>query len=233
MEYFGFFYNFRDIQNLKPMNTKIKMLVANHHTLYRQCLTALLKTKPEIEVVGQAQSGRVLLDLLKNTPTDIVLLAYELTTIDAGATLEIMQVRFPNTKIAVLNDNYKMEPDMLLLSKGIHCYLTAKTDVAELFKALETVYYEDYYFDGTTSKAILDALKNDRFNDPERVSFSYREIQVIKAICNGQTNRQAAQSLHLSPSTIDFHKSKIYHKTKCNNATGLLKYAVKKGIWVI
>lgn len=183
-------------------------------------------------MVGQAQNGRALLDLLKSTPTDIVLLAYELTTMDAGATLEIMQLRFPDTKIAVLNDSYKMEPNILLLSKGIHCYLTAKTDVAELFKALETVYYNGYYFDDTTSKAMLFALKNDQRN-LEKADFSAKEIQIIRAVCNGQTNRQMAQSLHLSTSTIDFYKSKIYHKANCNTATGLLKYAVKKGIWVL
>lgn len=215
------------------MNTKIRTLVANRHTLYRQCLTALLKTKSKIEVVGQAHSGRALLDLLKSTPADIVLLAYELITMDEGATLEIIQVRFPGVKIAVLNEDYRIAPNIELLLKGINCYLTEKVDVDELFKALEKVYYEGHYFDDSTSRAMLNALKNDKWNDPEKVSFSSREIQIIKAVCEGKTNRQMAQSLHLSISTIDFYKSKVYHKTNCNSATGLLKYAVKKGIWMI
>lgn len=215
------------------MNAKIKMLVANHHTLYRQCLTAVLKTKPEIEVVGEARSGRNLLDMLKNTPTDIVLLAYELTTIDAGATLEIMQTRFPKTKIAVLNDSYKTEPNVMLLSKGINCYLTAKADIAELFEALKTVYHEDYYFDDTTSKAMLDALKNNNPNAPDKANFNVRELQIIRAVCNGQTNKQIAEDMYLSAKTIDFHKGRIYQIAKCNNVAGLIKYAVKKGIWVM
>lgn len=215
------------------MNDKIRILVAHPSLLYRQCLIAILKTKPEIKVAGEAHTGRALLDLLKSMPIDIILLADELIALDMGATHEIIQVRFPDVKIAVLNDNYKMTPNITLLSKGINCYLTAKTDVAELFKAIETVYYEDYYFDELTSKAIIDVLKNGSFKGPQVESFSLREIQIIKSVCEGKTNKQTAESLHLSPSTIDFYKSKIYAKVKCNNTTGLLKYAIKKGILVL
>lgn len=208
-------------------------MLAENSGLLRKSLIALLRTQPEFEVTGEAKNGKELLDQLKHVPTDIAIIELDLPVMDGKATLDIIRVRFPAVKIIILSNttNHSLTTDFM--SRGASCFLTRACEVETLFNAIKIVSREGYYFDNSISKALLGALIKDKsaiVNDSIEAVFNDRETQILKAICDGKTNKEIASGLHLSTSTIDFYKGKIYAKANCNSVTSLLKYALKKGL---
>lgn len=214
------------------MNKKIRIIIAEHGELLRASLVTILNSRPEFEIVGEARNGKELLAQLKHKEADIALMDVEMPVMDGRATLKIMQVRFPDVKIIILsnhtpNHNYTSE----FMSQGARCYLTIQCRVETLLTAIDEVDREGYYFDNSISKAMLGAL-NDKPKDVtlNNLVFTDRETEIMKAVCDGQTNKQIALSMNLSRSSVDFYKQKIYEKSNCHNNASLVKFAFKQGI---
>lgn len=198
--------------------------------LFRQSLAELLKTRSGLEIAGEAGNGKELLELMKYRDAGMVLLDSDMPTMDGRETMEVLRVRFPDVKVIILSS--KADPYISdYMSRGASCYLTTACSTGTLFKAIECVSKDGYYFDDTIARAMLGALRHQQDPSvPDEVVFNERETDIIRAICDGKTNKQIADRFHISASTVDFYKSRIYKKTKCRNSTSLLKYALKRGI---
>lgn len=214
------------------MNKKTKIIVAENREVFRKSLVALLQTQSEFQVAADVSDGRELLEILKKVPTDIVLLDTDMPIVDGRATLEVIQRRFPAIKVIVISDKLNAQLQTDFMSYGASSILSKNCSVKTLFTALRKVRSEGYFFDDATSKALLDSVLKDKQKSslPNLVKFNERETEILKKICDGNTNKEIASNLHLSISTIDFYRAKIYHKTKCSNVTGLLKYALRNGL---
>lgn len=214
------------------MSRKIRIIVSEKQGLYRKSLGILLNTRPEFEVIAEAENGRELIEQLKHKHTDIVLLDTELPVMESKTVLEIIKKRFPETKVIVISilSNAELMSDYLI--RGAASYICKNCSVESLFNAILLVKNEGYYFDDSTSKALLESVINEKQSSANysEIKFNKRETEIMKKICDGQTNKEIASSLYLSSSTIDFYKAKIYSKTKCNNVAGLLRFALKNGI---
>lgn len=214
------------------MSRKIRIVVSEKQGLYRRSLVSLLNTHPEFEVIAEAEDGRELIEHLKHKHTDIVLLDTELPVLESKTVLEIIKKRFPETKVIVLSiySNAELMSDYLM--RGAASYMCKNCTTESLFKAILLVKNEGYYFDNSTSKALLESVINEKQSSVNfsEIKFNKRETEIMKKICDGKTNKEIANSLYLSSSTIDFYKAKIYSKTKCNNVAGLLRFALKNGI---
>jgi DNA-binding NarL/FixJ family response regulator len=214
------------------MSQKIRIVIAEDEELFRKSLIALLKTNQELEVVAEAANGRELIEHLKQMHTDIVLLNPGMPVMNGKAALEILHQRFPKVKVIILSIHSDTRIKSEYMAYGANSYLYKTCDVQTLFKAIRIVKSEGYFFDNSTSKALLDSVLKDRQRTylHSEVKFNERETEILKGICDGKTNKEIALSLHLSASTIDFYRTKIYSKTKCNNVARLLKYALKNGL---
>ena len=214
------------------MGQKIKIIVADKQELFRKSLISLLKTFPEFDVIADATDGKELINLLKQMQADIVLLDASMPGMDGRATLEIIHRRFPEIKVIVLSDHTNAQLQTDFMANGANSYLSKSCDVSTFCKAIHKVKSEGFFFDDSISKALLDSVLKERHRislSPD-ITFNNRETEVLKQICDGRTNKEIAVNLHLSASTIDFYRTKIYSKTKCNNVTGLLKYALRNGL---
>jgi two-component system, NarL family, response regulator DegU len=216
------------------MEQKIEIILAEDKELFRKSLAELLKTEPTFQIVAQVENGRELIEKLKLINAHVVLLDIEMPVMDGRQALQIIRQRFTKTKVIVLSVHNEAELVSDFMARGASGYLTKDCSVEALFKAIKTVVNEGLYFDSTTSKALLHKVMDRAQHRPETSNFeeklNERETEIVREICDGKTNKQIASALHLSTSTIDFHKGKIYSKTHCSNATELVKYALKKGI---
>jgi DNA-binding NarL/FixJ family response regulator len=213
------------------MTSKIKLILADSQLLFRESLRVLLRENPQLDVIAEAGNGRSLLDILKNIEVDIVLLENEMPLTDCTAILQIIAHRHPHVKVIVLSNNYREELLTNFIMNGASCYLSKNCDVDTLHRAIEAVSNEGYYIDNVTYKVMLDNIVREKFvAAPITVTeFNDKEINIMREICEGKTNKEIATQLNISPSTVDFYKSKIYSKSKCNNVTGLLRFALKSG----
>lgn len=214
------------------MIQEIKIMIAEELELSRKSLVALLEKKAELEVVADVSSGRQLVEQLKNKHADIVLMDTEVPVLDGKSTLEIIKKRFPDVRVIVLSIHSDMSLMSDYMARGANSYLCKTCSVDTLFRAIKVVKSEGYFFDNSTSKALLESVLKEKHANTNfsEVKFNERETEILVRICDGKTNKEIANSLHLSSSTIDFYRTKIYGKTKCNNVTALLKYALKNGI---
>jgi DNA-binding NarL/FixJ family response regulator len=217
------------------MTQKIKIVVAENQELLRKSLVALLKTNSELEIVAEASNGRELIEYLKQAQVNVVLLDLDIPVMNCKITLEIIQRRFPEIKVIVLSSRPDASLKSDYMAYGANSYLCKNCDVQTLFRAIKMVRSEGYFFDNSTSKALLDSVLKDKqkLTLSSEVQFNAREKEILGRICNGETNKEIARNLHLSASTIDFYRSRIYGKTKCNNVISLLKFALKNELVIL
>jgi DNA-binding NarL/FixJ family response regulator len=209
------------------MEKPIRIILAEDQELFRTSLAAYLQMVEDFEVAGEVSNGRELLDLLKIKAADVVLLDIEMPVMDGKAALKVMKNRFPNIKVIILTMYTGRELAMDYMAMGANGFLSKGSGSDVLINAIRNIQHESFFYD------IGNADPGDSTNfSPrgEEAIFSDRETEILKNICEGKTNREIASYLNLSASTIDFYKGKIYSKTKCNNATGLLRYALMNGI---
>jgi DNA-binding NarL/FixJ family response regulator len=218
------------------MKQKIKIILADDQDLFRETLTLFLKNNQRLEVVAEAANGREVVDQLKrleNGPAvpDIILLDVEMPVMDGRTALEIIVKRFPLVKVIMLSAHQDKNLLPEFMSKGARSYLSKNCGSVKLFEAIEKVHIDGFYFDQSISQAMQEALSRSRSNtyQAEKV-FKEKEIEIMKRICKGFTNKQIAVSLSISTSTVDFYKGKIYTKAECHNHVELMRYALKNDL---
>jgi two-component system, NarL family, response regulator DegU len=215
-----------------PDIRKIKLVIAEDQDLMRRSFIALLKEDPQFDVVGEAAHGKELIEVLKETEADIVLLDIEMPVMNGMDALEIVGRRFPEVKVIILTMHGGTVFISEMMARGARAFINKSCDAESLFEAIHTVDTDGYFFDKSVSEALLKGLQRERSINPifGELALSEREIDVLREICEGKTNKQISDRLKVSPSTIDFHKSNIYKKTKSRSILDLLKYAIKNGI---
>jgi two-component system response regulator NreC len=186
------------------MPDKIKVMIAEDHKLVREGVMSLLKEEKGISVIGDAENGKELLELM-----------------DGIKTLAVLSKRFPKIKVIILSMYYSEEMVKDLLTKGASAYLPKACDHEILSEAIHSVLHDTYYFENT----------NTPFKPaPVNLSFTEKEIEIMKEICKGKTNKEIAVNLQISGNTVDFHRKNIYVKAEVNNAAMLTLYAVRNKI---
>jgi two-component system response regulator NreC len=203
------------------MPDKIKVMIAEDHKLVREGVMSLLKEEKGISVIGDAENGKELLELIDEKEPDVVLLDLEMPVMDGIKTLAVLSKRFPKIKVIILSMYYSEEMVKDLLTKGASAYLPKACDHEILSEAIHSVLHDTYYFENT----------NTPFKPaPVNLSFTEKEIEIMKEICKGKTNKEIAVNLQISGNTVDFHRKNIYVKAEVNNAAMLTLYAVRNKI---
>lgn len=118
------------------------------------------------------------------------------------------------------------------MANGAAAYLHKDADPEDLLQAIRSVYREGTYFSKELSKALLTGIRKEKQSNPffgEPV-LSAKEIAVLKELCDGKTNQEIADTLHISINTVGFHRNNIYTKTKSHNIAELMKYSIRNGL---
>jgi DNA-binding NarL/FixJ family response regulator len=214
------------------MNQPITIIIAEDQKMVRKGLIALIHEADHLQVIGEANNGKELLELLKTLSPDIVLLDIEMPLMNGKETLELIRRKHPGIKVIMLSmyadSSYMTE----FMTMGASAFIPKGCDVEILIDAIETVKGQGTYFNTIVSETLLNNLQNGNgTNKPfDELSLTEREIEILKEICKGNTNKQIADNLHITYNTVDFHRGNIYAKTKSKNVTDLVRYAIRNGI---
>jgi DNA-binding NarL/FixJ family response regulator len=214
------------------MEKKIRVILTEDQELMRKSLAALLNDFEQISVIGEASTGKDLVQLLKTVKPDVVLLDVEMPIMNGLEAMGIIKTRFPQVKVIVLSMHTE---DVLItdfMTRGARAYLPKGCDVETLITTIENVHKNGFHFTENVSKAMLGHITREKSVNPflSEQSLTEREMEVLRALCEGKTNKEIAQQLKLTPRTVDFHRANIYTKTKSRNVAELVKYAIKNGM---
>jgi DNA-binding NarL/FixJ family response regulator len=209
------------------------IILADDHVLVRQGLRRILEGTDDLEVVGEANDGLELLQLLKHVSPQMVILDIfmpNLRGIEAITEIKAMQ---PDVKILILTMHRDKEYLYLALSAGAKGYLLKEDAARDLFSAIAEVrqgktYISPYFSDMVVNDVVQIAKGNAQVvfaADP----LTSREREVLKLIAEGKSSKEIANLLFISVFTENNHRASIMEKLNLNKATDLVKYAIRKG----
>lgn len=213
--------------------SKIRVLIADDHTIVREGIGMILALHHDIEVVGEAADGQEVIDKVRELSPDVVLMDIVMPGLGGlEATIEALKID-ANIKILVLTQYEDAEYIYRFLKAGAVGYVLKKAVGTDLVSAIRSVYQGKSVLDpAIADKVIRSYLDKPEISKDETVydKLSDREKQVLKLIAEGHTNQQIADALYLSIKTVMTHRTNVMEKLNIHNRTDLVKYAIRQGL---
>ena len=209
---------------------KIRVLLADDHTLVRQGLRALLEREADIRIIGEARNGREAVNRARALKPDIVVMDISMPHLNGFEATQRIAAECPQTNVVALSMHKQEHHVHSLLKAGARGYVPKDAPASELLAAIRSVHGGGCYLHPQISAKVVDGYL-DGHRPPEQPDLlTPREREVLQLVAEGQTNRLIAAELRLSIKTVEAHRARIMTKLKIHNAAGLTRYAISRGI---
>jgi DNA-binding NarL/FixJ family response regulator len=221
----------------------IRVMIADDHVLYRAGVITSLSAKPDITVVGEADNGVHLLNLVKSIPTDIILLDIEMPMMNGIDTLIQLKEHHKDIKVIMLTFMEDQSMVSKLMELGANTYLSKTSDSEIIYEAIKTCFDQEYYFNQLTNQAMLSSLKQKAYQTVpdgpahhagvahhQDVDLNEKEITVLRLMCEEKSTKEIADIVNISPRTVEAIRDKLRLKTGAKSTAGLIMFAVRNKI---
>jgi len=212
------------------MNATIRVVIADDHEIFRDGLALMLSKQKNIQLVGQAENGRQLVDMVLTLQPDIILTDIKMPLMDGVEASRFIIQKIPDAKIIALSMFDEENLVVNMLEAGAKGYLLKNADKQEILEALATVYENNTYYCRLTTARLASMIVKSRFSDSKKmkpVEFNEREKEIIRYICQQDTAQQIADKLFLSKRTVEGYRTRILEKMNVKNTAGVVIYAMK------
>lgn len=211
----------------------IKLVIADDHHVVRRGLIFFLNTQQDIEVIGEASNGEEALQLIKELQPDIVIMDLSMPKLNGiEATEQIKNEGLP-VKVMILTSFYDQDHILPAIEAGAAGYYVKDSDPDELITAIRKIYDGEKQFHSKITTQLVSALTNKSESKPEQTihdKLTKREMDVLKEITRGKSNKEIASSLFITEKTAKTHVSNILAKLQLQDRTQLALYAIRNGI---
>jgi DNA-binding NarL/FixJ family response regulator len=216
-----------------PVNQDISLIIADDHEIFRDGLALMLSKQEGISLLGEAENGRELVEMVGKLKPDIVITDIKMPLLDGIQATRALLQRDPDCKIIALSmfdeDNLIVE----MLEAGAKGYLLKNADKKEILEAIVTVFNDNIFYCRHTSNKLASMIVKSRF-DPHKKKpaelFTDREREIIKLICLQLTAQQIGNQLFLSKRTVEGYRIKIMEKMEAKNTAGVVIFALKNNL---
>jgi two-component system nitrate/nitrite response regulator NarL len=206
------------------MEEKIRLVIADDHTLFIEGLQLILKDHPEIEINDIAQNGKELMDIVRKKMPDVILLDINMPVMNGLDALKYLKKEFIQAKVILLstyNEEHLIEKARIL---GAHGYLLKNVNKSELVETIHLVSQGKSCFPYRPPAQQLLMDGEDGFL--KQFNVTKRENEILLLIKDGMTNQQISEALHLSIYTIETHRKNIMQKLKLKTPAELIKFII-------
>ena len=212
------------------MNRSIRLLIADDHILFRDGLTALLHDESDFEVLDQAGTGEEALNLIRQLQPDVVLLDISMPILSGLEVACQINAELSAIKILMLTIHEEESFFFEALRAGASGYVLKGARSEELMNAIRIVHAGETYLPPSLASNLVQDFLSRQVRPTADDSLTSREYDVLALIAKGLTNRQIANKLSLSLSTIKTHRAHIYQKLNLNDRASLVAYARRHGL---
>lgn len=208
----------------------LRMLLADDHRIFRQGLRELIERKTDFEVVGEAATGREVLDQVEALRPDVVLLDIQMPEMDGVEVARQLARTHPEVKLIMLTMYQQDEHLFEAIKAGARAYLLKDTDAEELIGVIRRVHSGEAVLDPGVTARLFDEFK--RLSAAPRLEspLSERELEIVELLVEGCDNRTIASRLYLSEKTVGNRMSEIFQKLGVTNRTQAALVAVERGL---
>jgi len=223
-----------------PVKSKIRIVVADDHPIFRDGLCKLLALEEDFEVVAQAQDGRQVLDVLQQFEPDILLLDLKMPGLDGLATLQRLQIAKNKTRVIVLTASDDKNEFVQAMKLGTSGIVLKQTATELLIKSIRKVHAGEIWLDSHTTAAVIrQFVANDDApvappqapaRDRERSPLSQREREIVALVAQGFKNKEMAEKMFISEQTVKNHLHNIFDKLGVSDRLELALYAIHNNL---
>lgn len=206
----------------------IHIIIADDHLLFIDGLKALLKSEAEITVVDEAHNGKELLNIMKATPADMVLLDINMPQMNGLDAARRIRLLYPHVKIIMLSTYSETHLVKKAMQSGANGYLLKNSSKNELIHTIRSVACGNQYFPAYDAEKNYQTGITDNFL--KQFNLTKREVELLHLIKRGLTNQQIAEQLFLSIYTVETHRKNIMQKLGLNGPSALMKFIVENGV---
>lgn len=208
----------------------IKILLADDHQIVLDGLKLLLQEEANIEVVGEANNGKQVLQIMQTQKVDIAVLDVEMPEMDGIETSISIQDRYPDTKTLILTMYNDQTFIRKLIEIGVNGYILKNKGKEELVEAISDISQGKTYFGREVTNTLISGIQTVVRNKPvKEIPLTKREVDVVKLIADGKSTPQIAEALFIAHSTVETHRRNLIDKTGVPNSKLLIKWAINHG----
>jgi|DewCreStandDraft_4_1066084.scaffolds.fasta_scaffold13586_5 two-component system response regulator NreC len=200
---------------------KIKILIADDHTILRSGLKLMLENEKNLKLIGEAATGEETIKKTLKLKPDILILDISFPDINGLEIAKKILSKFTELKILILTMYEAEEYLKEFLKIGVRGFVIKKAADSELINAINAIYNGNVYIHSSMAKVLKES---------EKKILSKRELQVLINLAQGKTNKEIANTLNISIKSVETYRKRICVKLKLDNRAALTEYAIKKGL---
>jgi DNA-binding NarL/FixJ family response regulator len=208
--------------------SKIRIVLADDHSVVRQGFRRILEAQPDMEIVGEASNGKEALESAAKFTPDVVVMDVAMPELNGIEATRRMAEVAPRTRVLALSMHKDSVYVREILRAGARGYLLKDAVDEDLIAAVRAVSRGEGYLSPGVADAVLTDYRQ-HVTDPIDLLTS-REREVLQLIAEGKTNKEIATTLNLSVYTIDAHRGRIMEKLNLHSTGELVRFALRKGL---
>jgi DNA-binding NarL/FixJ family response regulator len=211
----------------------IKIIIADDHQLVAEGLKSIIEQSDQCKVIALVKNGAELLKQLEIVLPDVVLMDIDMPVMNGIEAMQNIQKRFPELKVIVLSMHEEKGLVKKFSDMGAKGFVIKNTDQDELQLAIKRVMGGGQYFSASLTMNLISqnmgSIGNSTVFDNKKALLTDREIEILKLIAEGLSNKEIGDKLFISHRTVDTHRTNLMKKLEVSNIAGLIRYAIKNG----
>lgn len=215
------------------MGQKVRIVIAEDHTILREGLRSLLSSDPNFEIVGEAEDGREAIRCVEKLKPDLILTDLSMPRMNGMEAIKEIRRVSPVTKILVLTVHKTEEYILATFRAGANGYLLKDSTHAELVMAVKKVLSGKQYISPEISAKVIEGYLEGKKTLKSQTSWetlTQREREILKLIAEGYKNKEIADDLCISVKTVEKHRANLMEKLNLHNVQALTTYAIEEGL---
>ena len=205
----------------------IKVLLADDHSIVRDGLRRIIEESGEMEVVAEASDGQEALQLVPGTTPDVAVIDISMPGLDGLEVLSRLQAQNPELPVLILTMHEEGQYVVRAIEAGAMGYITKQSAPEQLVKAIRKVHSGHRYLTDEATEALALRIAKGGEDQSPLDSLSMRELQVLRRLAMGHTNREIARAYHISIKTVDTYRARLLKKLGLRNNADLSRFAIQ------